>query len=1296
MIVSEAIRKDDKDKQANIDKLMKEYKEIEGIKDETKEPKRNEVVETEVIRDPETDEVMHVTRRVVTEIITLVEDEENDEEESREAKKETMMTQIEGNSEKEDESEYVTKAVVTELLVDVESESEDEEVINKQSNVISQNEKEIVEEQTVSENVQNASKSKYLMNLEKSKMTKNDGSIITKTDTISTEVNRNEEEFDIPSEQRKARYIKRIIRYRINPETGEREIIDEPIEQESDEPIVIVNEFINEVQSDVPGIKKYVKRIIRKVVRFTESGEREIIDEEPIEIPIENFDQPIRTRKEELIESDSKNGKKVAKKVVTYLTTINPVTGERKEILEGQQIQSPTVGSTTTTTKEIVEVPSEEPGNAKYIRRLTRYRTNPETGEREIVDEPVENVTEEPMGARREEIVEVPSDVPGKRRFVKRSIRYLTRVNPVTGEIEIVEDKPVDEPINNFDEPILLVREEIVEVPSEEEGKKRFVKKIVRRYIKVNPITGEMEEVSGPTERSFEKEENKYVQLIPSVISMIVTESIRKDDKDKQSNIDKLMNEFKKIEGTYKEKSLKVKEVEEEPITIVNEFINEVPSNVPGVKKYIKRILKKYIIINPVNGQRKVVNEDPIEIPIKSFEQPIRTKKEELVEVSKDKKTGNRKVVKKVTTYVTTIDPVTGERKVKVEGSQLVDSIVSKKKREVVEAPSEEQDNGSYVKRIVRYRINPATGEKEVIDDQSSEQLYDESVVTVKEELVEVPTFEAGNKRFVKKVYRYITKINSVTGEKEVIEERPFEEPVETSSDNPIVILREEIVEVPSQGTTRKSFVKKIVRYLIKINPVTGEKEVVGKQLFEEPIINVKEETVEIPTEEVNNRYSRRITRYRLNPVTGEREVIDEREISDDGNRYGKIKNSQSEETKVREEIVEVPSSDGKKRLVKRITKYNTRINPTTGEREVVGEQTSEEPFEDFTREVSAVEEEIVEAPYSEPDNKRFMKRAIKYIYRVNPVTGEKEIAGKQQYEKPIQQDLREPISTVREQIVEVPSKSGKNVFIRRIIKYLTVVDPVKGTKKVVSRQTIEEPIEELENLNEVSLKDLTTERIVTNEDEYDEGTSIIGKLQRLAKYDDRNVELDDASDDDSYSGKELIDQIKNALVVEDHETNDVSDMDIQIPSNYSISEENKKNLIYKNYKEYEDFVDNEKLDKVNREESQYLRKSEHHETPKQEIKTKLSKQQMKAEEIIEDSNCCAVKSSYFKKNEEKGDSNKEAVDNDDEYDLYFVEETTVTEKEPSYSYFDNVSTSGKSNKSRKSRKNKDKDCIIM
>jgi len=424
---------------------------------------------------------------------------------------------------------------------------------------------------------------------------------------------------------------------------------------------------------------------------------------------------------------------------------------------------------------------------------------------------------------------------------------------------------------------------------------------------------------------------------------------------------------------------------------------------------------------------------------------------------------------------------------------------------------------------------------------------------------------------------------------------------------------------------------------------------------------------------------------------------------------------SQEPMTSVREEIVEVPSEEpGKKRLVKRIIKQISRINPVTGEREVVSEQTREEPYEELTKEISTVEEEIIEAPYFEQNNKKFMKRTIKYIFKVNPITGEKEIVGKQQMDKPISQ-TQEQIPITKEEIVEVPDESGKSIFVRRVIRYLYVIDPATGNKKVVSRKSSDEPLEELKGLNDVTLSSFSSERIVGDET-YDEGKSLIGRLQKLAKQ-DKTVSgtIDDTIEEDSYNGKELIDRIKSALVFEDVESKEVSDMDIHIdPSaSYSLSEdpskENKKYLIYKNYKEYEDFVDNndKKLEKVTEEptesvtyknqyeatsynlteqnktmndeniivenhiveqdiptiqkdDKQYLkRKSDQFNTLHtvntlttitdvektdvvDDIEIKHSKKPIKTKKSYENTTCCGVKSSYFDKCEGKKDTKTE------------------------------------------------------
>jgi len=214
-----------------------------------------------------------------------------------------------------------------------------------------------------------------------------------------------EEDADSQEGQGQTRYIKRVIKYRINPETGEKEIIDEPVEHVSEEPISLIKEEIIEVPSNEAGKRRYVKRIIRSIIRVNpNTGEKQIVEGEPIEEIIENIDQPIRTVEEELIELPlgESGRKKFVKKVVRYITKINAVTGEREVIIEGQQIQQPTV---STTTREVVEESSEEAGKARYIKRVVRYRINPETGEKERVEEP-QHVSEEPMTSIREEIVD--------------------------------------------------------------------------------------------------------------------------------------------------------------------------------------------------------------------------------------------------------------------------------------------------------------------------------------------------------------------------------------------------------------------------------------------------------------------------------------------------------------------------------------------------------------------------------------------------------------------------------------------------------------------------------------------------------------------------------------------------------------------------------------------------------------------------------------------------------------------------------------------------------------------------
>jgi hypothetical protein len=820
----------------------------------------------------------------------------------------------------------------------------------------------------------------------------------------------------------------------------------------------------------------------------------------------------------------------------------------------------------------------------------------------------------------REEIVEIPTENSNKR-FVKKIIKSIIRINPTTGEKEIVDETSIDKPIEQFDQPISTLREEIVEAPSEEPGKKRFIKKIMRYFIKINPLTGEKEIIDGQQNSVIStKEEIEEVQ----------------DENERTDNAKYIKRIIRyRINSSTGEKEMIEEPIEhilEEPMSSIKEEIIELPLNKLGKRRFIKRIIKYITRVNPITGESEVIEDNIVEEPIEKFDKPIYTIKEEIVEIP-TYEPGKKRFIKKIIRSCIKINPDTGEREI-LDENQIQNSS---------ENPTEKPKVSTYSKRIIKYKFNSTTGQEEVIHEQNSNDLVkqdlEESVITVVEGLVEVPSNKYGKKAFAKRIIKYLTKINTTTGEKEVFEEESIVEPIEQESGKPVVIIREAIVEVPSKGSNRKSFIKKIIRYLIKINIITGEKEIVGKQQFEEPIINVKEEIVDIPTEEINTNYSKRITRYRINPVTGEREIINEQELKNKksegqyngretegikeeiveipSNEIGKskfikrtikyttrinpitgkkeikeedpieetVEQSAEPETYIKKEIIEVPSDvPGKTKIVKRTNKYIYRVNPYTGEKEIVGEQTFDEPYEYVSKEVVTFNEEIVEAPYSEPSKKRYMKRTIKYITKVNLTTGEKNIVGKQQMDKPIQ-DSDKPVTLIKEEIVEVPSEiQDKRNFIKRIIKYVIDINPVTNERKIIERQSIEEPIESFKYLNLSEVKFTKSE-----EDDFTEGNSVIDKLKSslLANNNEENYEInyDETVDEESYNGKELIDQIKNALTFDDVKSDDISDLDNKIiPS----STEDKKEIIYKNYKEYENYIDNESATYKNQYESSY------------------------------------------------------------------------------------------------------------
>ncbi|OUM67704.1 hypothetical protein PIROE2DRAFT_68788 [Piromyces sp. E2] len=651
------------------------------------------------------------------------------------------------------------------------------------------------------------------------------------------------------------------------------------------------------------------------------------------------------------------------------------------------------------------------------------------------------------------------------------------------------------------------------------------------------------------------------------------------------------------------------------------------------------------------------------------------------------------------TTTEVVVDPETGKKKTVTK--KVTRKVVTKSFSEDV---SENQDGETSTTEIV---VDPVTGKKKYVTKRVIRKLISKN--GPKEEITNEPSI------IVKELPGGITEttelvVDPVTEQperKEVIETEVVRDP---ETDEIMYITRRVVTEIITLVEDEESDEEETGEFKKEKSMIqTGDKSMIsekdiGNQSFVTKAV-VTELLVDVESESESENENEVVSKQTNTVVNDQKEVVEEQLVNDNIENIGSIEGKQKKSKKSKDLMKKLRKSFKISKKSKKNDGSDITLTDVNKREESNKNSLEQGKADNVAAEVSKSEENI--GNQLEHGKTRYIKRIIRY--RINPETGEREI-------------IDEPI----EQIV------------KKVITYLTTIDPITGERKDIiegqqiqsaGNATISGTKDIVEIPSEEEQQDLTTEKVITSKDEYDEGKSIIGKLQKLTKHEERTMTIDDTIEEDSYSGKELIDQIKNALVFEDHETKEISDMDINVDPtvgtySYSLSEdpsrENKKNLIYKNYKEYEDFVDNEKLDIIKEEkeekEKQYLkRKSEQFVDvekadkvqPKPEIKTKVSKKQMKTEKVIENSNCCAVKSSYFNKKNEEGKvedketedvndyrrskiskkDSKSIINDDDEYDLYSV----TAPKE--YSYFDNGSTSSKS---RKSRKDKDKDCIIM
>jgi len=398
--------------------------------------------------------------------------------------------------------------------------------------------------------------------------------------------------------------------FKVNVPKKETTTIDEEV-NENDE---ANKSFFSRFKINIPGRKKDDTSIVEEVVETVEGAEPKIETIEKSEDAA--VDGETSTTTEVVVDPETGKKKTVTKKVTRKVITksigedlsvnqdgetstteivVDPVTGKKKYVTKRvirklitksgtkeDVVDEPTIttrelpGGITETTELVVDPIT---GKKKYVtKRIIRKIINVVDNEEpsEVVEQEI--VSEIPASEVKEQIVEVPSGIPGKKKYIKRIIRYIKRVNPTTGEEEVVEE-PFEEVVTEPREGVVPeAKEEIIEVPSEVPGKKKYIKRIIRYIKRINPTTGEEEIVEEqPVEEVVSEEEQK-----------------------KPGFIDRLANKVEKIVTVEKKQS-------EEPVTEVKEEIVEVPSEEPGKKKYIKRIIRYIKRINPVTCKEEVV-----------------------------------------------------------------------------------------------------------------------------------------------------------------------------------------------------------------------------------------------------------------------------------------------------------------------------------------------------------------------------------------------------------------------------------------------------------------------------------------------------------------------------------------------------------------------------------------------------------------------------------------------------------------------------------------------------------------
>ncbi|ORX47291.1 hypothetical protein BCR36DRAFT_95591 [Piromyces finnis] len=565
----------------------------------------------------------------------------------------------------------------------------------------------------------------------------------------------------------------------IDPETGKKKTVTKKVTRK------VITKNIGEDLSEVhdgetstteiivdpiTGKKKHVtKRVIRKLINKN-------VSKEEVEPTIITKELPggITETTELVVDPITGRKKYVTKRTIRRIITTNIVEDEEPSEIVEHEIISEIPASEVK--EEIVEIPSEVTGKRKFVKRIIRYikRINPDTGKEEIVEEPVKEIFIEPsedlIPESKEEIIEVPSEVPGKKKYIKKIIKYIKRINPNTGKEEIIELEPIEENVSEKLESFSkldIKNENIIFTDGKSEKENIVSESVINENTTFNVIPHKIEEISvepkegNISDKSKEETLSENEELKKNVKFRVFGKKSRRNKNKKSKNNDSSSNIISEnsISEIFNESNKNIKKISE-----LNEETNE--SNFESKKKVI-------------DEKNKIINEEPVGEPIV----------ESVVEETK------------------TFEVIPEES-------------ISEPKEETIEEPAEEPIVEPIVEPVVEPVVEPIVEpvEEPVFKETKTFEVIQEETVETKEEIVEVPTEESGRKRFIKRIIKYIKKINPTTGEEEIVEEKS-EEPAEEPVEEPIV---ESVVEE------------------------TKTVEVIPEESISEP----KEETIEEPVEE--------------------------------------------------------------------------------------------------------------------------------------------------------------------------------------------------------------------------------------------------------------------------------------------------------------------------------------------------------------------------------------------------------------------------------------------------------------